>query len=130
MSVVTTVLEGRALAFVGDRGGSISAIDVTVPERPVRLHDWLGPPNAFDGVRDGVLDLALHGTDPPVLLAALGRAGVAEFMLTTLDERLEVRALHDTPGWAAGLFVDERLSPPRILVGDQKAGLRVYTWRE
>jgi hypothetical protein len=86
---------------------------------------WTCPLNAFDGFRDNVLDVAV---DLPLVYLATGRRGV-----TVLEVASDPHQPHEieaspilTPGLALGLILRKSGASTTLVVGDSRAGLRLY----
>jgi hypothetical protein len=104
--------------------------DVTAPERMQQVGGTPAAPNALDGWADEVLDVELvpHAASSRLFAwLACGRRGVVRVDVTRPGSfALQTDVVLDTPGYASGLATlqagDERL----LVVGDRRAGLRIY----
>jgi hypothetical protein len=118
----------RALAFVGDLATGMLVFDITRPRKPRLTGRWHAPISPYDGQGANVLDveLAKAGGRRVAYLAA-GREGLVSVDVTDPDSfELPTIATIDTPGLASGV-AKTRIDGRRLLiVGDQRAGLRVY----
>jgi hypothetical protein len=123
----------RHYAFVADLTHGVLVVDVTNPEAPVHVADWRTPVHPFDGRREHVIDLAVERLGPSLdVWLACGRLGLVRLAATIAEDgalQLVERQRIETPGFAEGVFVvADRAGAGgrRVLVGDQKCGLRVY----
>jgi LVIVD repeat len=134
----TDEIDGRDYAFVADMGGRLLVFDVSAdklfpppgdPSDPTTglspFAVWTCPLNPFDGFRDNVINVAV---DPPRVYLATGRRG-----LTILDFDPTTHALQEiqpspvpTPGLVLGLILRRVGSSTTLVVGDSRAGLRLY----
>ncbi len=142
--------DGTTLVFVADLLGRVFTLDVsgdvlftpaaTTPYRssncipnctPVlsvltgASEELLLASDPVDGRPANVLDLELDGND---LYLALGRGGIAVLDVSrpggVLD--LSLRACIDTPGLAQGLALRGTGAGRQLIVGDSRAGMRLY----
>jgi len=114
--------------LISDFAGALLVLDVTRPAEPRRVAEWRSPPNPFDGRPDHALDLALERSADGRVLAwvAGGRRGLLRFDVSAPERGLAPDLVVDTPGWAAGVHLARDARGRFLLVGDQKAGLRLY----
>jgi hypothetical protein len=137
-SVETQEIDGRTYAFAGDMGGRLLVFDISSdvlfpppadPSDPTTgiapLSVWTCPLNPFDGFRDNVINVAV---DPPNVYLATGRRGVSVLTFDAGTHSLqEIQASPvPTPGLALGLFLRKIGSTTTMVVGDSRAGLRLY----
>ena len=83
------------------------------------------PADVVDGRRPNLLDIEIDGD---VLYCALGRAGVAWIDISRPAGALNMALLAslETPGLAQGLAFRGEGETRQLLVGDSRAGLRLY----
>ncbi|MCE9594227.1 MAG: hypothetical protein K8S98_08535 [Planctomycetes bacterium] len=119
----------RAYVAVATTGGQMLIFDVNAPEKPTLVRSYKAPISPYDGERENLLDLEIateQDSGRVFAYLAAGRAGLLRVELTPTDDALAPDVVMDTPGWACGvtstLFGGERY----WLVGDQRAGLRLY----
>lgn len=128
LAVAAARVGGRAVALVADVGGALALLELEGADGPRIADLWRGPRNPYggpDGTPEPVLDVEV--TSAGDVLAAGGHRGLLRFAVVPGHvPRLELRERVDTPGWAAGVHVQELGDETRVLVGDQRAGLRVY----
>ena len=126
-----TTMGNQTLAAIGDLGGAIELWNLSEATNPFRLARWCTPPALIDGQTDSILDVEFVGSGAATeLLAAAGRRGLVRLGLGQAGRvELELLEIHDTPGWATGLAVQERGEEWRVLVGDQKCGARLLRWK-
>ncbi|MCC6405533.1 MAG: hypothetical protein IT453_00105 [Planctomycetes bacterium] len=120
--------ERRQLA-VATTGGELLLVDVEDPTHPRLEGTWVAPEHPYDGVRDPLLDLELWPSADGSRVAAwvaAGRSGLLAAELGAADALATLRVIDDTPGWAAGLATTTLDGARRLVLGDQRAGLRVY----
>lgn len=134
----TQEIAGRTYAFVADVAGRMLVFDVSAdvlyppPANPslpasglLPTGVWMTPVNPFDGFRDNVLDVVV---DLPHVYLATGRRGVT--VLEVASDPQHPREIEAspilTPGQALGLILRKSGASTTILVGDSRAGLRLY----
>lgn len=125
VALSSCTLAGRVKLAVATTGGELCLFDVTEPERARLERTWLAPRHGYDGLRDGLLDLELWPSAAGArAFVAAGRSGLLAVELSGAAPELE--RVDDTPGWAAGLATTLLDGRRHLLLGDQRAGLRLY----
>jgi hypothetical protein len=126
MAVESLQVGERLLGIAVGLSGQLNVFDVTHPERSHHISTWTAPANPYSARPEPMLDLAVDEETATAFVAA-GRAGVG---VLDLSDPLSPRMMQaiDTPGWAVGICFDERNGRARVAVGDQKGGLRVFSW--
>lgn len=122
-------LAKRRRLAVATTGGELLIIDVDDPKHARLERTLVAPEHPYDGGRDPLLDLELwpstDGTRVTAWIAA-GRSGLLATELGAAEALATLRVVDDTPGWAAGLATTTIDGARRLVLGDQRAGLRVY----
>ena len=144
--------DGKTFVFVADLIGEIHAIDVsgdilfspaaTVPYRPIGCQPsactpvltteaspgsrFQFPRDLIDGYRPNCVDIEIDGD---VLYCALARAGVALIDISRpmgAPLNLQPLVILETPGLAQGVAFRSTGAGRQIVVGDSRAGMRLY----
>jgi hypothetical protein len=128
LRVATIHRAGRNLTYGVDFMGRLDIVDLTRPEKPRRVAWWSVSADALDGKPSNLLDVVLEERGDGTMRAwlAAGRLGVLTLDVSRLGEAppllLESR---DTPGWATSVELFDGPNGRRLVVGDQKAGVRI-----
>lgn len=129
VSVDVCQIRNRSYAAVATSGGQLLIFDVNVPDRPRLVRSFRAPTSTYDGRREGLFDVEI-ATDPAssrsFAYLAAGRAGLIRVELSATGDDLAPDTLLDTPGWASGVASTVIGGERYWLVGDQRAGLRLY----
>jgi hypothetical protein len=119
----------RSYVALATTGGKMLVFDVNTPERPLLVRGYKAPMSPYDGERENLLDLEIATEEDSgrvFAYLAAGRAGLLRVELTAMGDELAPDVVLDTPGWACGVMSTVIGAERYWIVGDQRAGLRLY----
>jgi hypothetical protein len=119
-------LASRRRLAVATSGGELLIFDVDDPTAAKLERTLLAPPHGYDETPDALLDVELWPNVDGSSVLALVAAGRTGLLSVDLAGAGELTLVDDTPGWAAGLATTTIDGRRHLLLGDQRAGLRVY----
>ncbi|MBI5431258.1 MAG: hypothetical protein HZA52_00325 [Planctomycetes bacterium] len=119
----------RSCAAVATTGGQLLIFDVNDPTKPRLVRSFKAPVSGYDGERESLFDVEIatdQASGRVFAYLAATRAGLIRVELSATGDDLSPDVLLDTPGWAAGVTSTVIGNERYWLVGDQRAGLRLY----